>query len=68
MKVMLHQGSDGELMIYVPKKDLEEPVVARRQEGAETIFLLGNGWEFSISELPNPLSLPKTLEARRVGA
>lgn len=66
MKVMLHKGSDGGLMIYVPKKDLEESVVARRQEGEETIFSLGNGWEFSVSGLPDPLSLPKTLEAKRV--
>ncbi len=66
MKVILHESAYGHLMVYVPKKDLEESVVAKRLEAEETIFTLGNGWELSVAELPDPLSLPKTVEAKRI--
>jgi nitrogen fixation protein NifT len=66
MKVILHESAYGHLMVYVPKKDLEESVVATRSEAGETIFTLSNGWELSIPELPEPSSLPKTVEAKRL--
>ncbi|MGY2780174.1 nitrogen fixation protein NifT [Thermostichus sp. MS-CIW-23] len=66
MKVILHESAYGHLMVYVPKKDLEESVVATRSEAGETIFTLSNGWELSIPELPEPLSLPKTVDAKRL--
>mgnify|MGYP000092700827 FL=1 len=66
MKVILHESAYGHLMVYVPKKDLEESVVATRSEGRETIFTLSNGWELAIPELPDPLTLPKTVEAKRL--
>lgn len=66
MKVILHESAYGHLMVYVPKKDLEESVVATRSEAGETIFTSSNGWELSIPELPEPLSLPKTVEAKRL--
>ncbi len=68
MKVILHQSAYGHLMVYVPKKDLEESVVAKRLTAGETIFTLSNGWELAIPELPDPLTLPKTVEAKHVGA
>ncbi|MEN9230273.1 MAG: putative nitrogen fixation protein NifT [Thermostichus sp. DG02_5_bins_236] len=66
MKVILHQSAYGHLMVYVPKKDLEETIVAKRLEAEETIFTLANGWELSVSNLPDSLSLPKTVEAKHV--
>lgn len=66
MKVILHQSAYGHLMVYVPKKDLEESVVAKRLEAEQTIFTLANGWELSIHNLPDPLPLPKTVEAKHV--
>lgn len=66
MKVMLHNGEDGTLMVYVPKKDLEEHVVSQSHEG-DTIFVtLENGWELSINGLSNPLKLPQTVNAKRL--
>ncbi|GAB1543341.1 putative nitrogen fixation protein NifT [Scytonema sp. NUACC21] len=66
MKVMLRQNAAGTLVVYVAKKDLEEEVV-KQTEGAEgTIFTLANGWELEFSNLPDPLKLPQTVEARRI--
>lgn len=66
MKVMLHNGEDGTLMVYVPKKDLEEHVVSQSQEGETTFVTLENGWELSIDGLSEPLKLPQTVNARRL--
>ncbi|MCJ2541930.1 putative nitrogen fixation protein NifT [Thermostichus vulcanus] len=66
MKVILHQSAYGHLMVYVPKKDLEESVVAKRLEAEQTIVTLANGWELSINNLPDPLPLPRTVEAKHV--
>ena len=32
MKVMIRRGSNGVLSAYVPKKDLEEPIVSQEKE------------------------------------
>lgn len=64
MKVMLHHGPAGQLMVYVAKKDLEETVVSQSILGNDHIFVLENGWEVAIANLPEPLQLPKTLEGR----
>jgi nitrogen fixation protein NifT len=66
MKVMLRQNTAGNLVVYVAKKDLEEEVV-KQTEGADgKIFTLANGWELSFPNLPDPLKLPQTLEAKRI--
>ncbi len=66
MKVMLRQNAAGTLIAYVAKKDLEEEVV-KQTEGAEgKLFTLANGWELLFTDLPDPLKLPQTFEARRV--
>jgi nitrogen fixation protein NifT len=66
MKVMLRQNAAGTLIAYVAKKDLEEEVV-KQTEGAEgKIFTLANGWELAFSNLPDPLELPQTYEAKRL--
>lgn len=68
MKVMIRKTSSGALSLYVPKKDLEEPIVAMEKEcmwgGAVT---LGNGWKLELPEMAADTKLPITVEARRLG-
>jgi nitrogen fixation protein NifT len=66
MKVMLHNGENGQLMVYVAKKDLEEEVVSQSTAGDATLVTLSNGWELSINGLTEPLQLPKTVNAKRL--
>lgn len=67
MKVMIRKTSTGALCAYVPKKDLEEPIVA--QERAELwggTVTLGNGWTLALPEMAPGTALPITVEARRL--
>lgn len=66
MKVMLRQNSAGNLVVYVAKKDLEEEVVKQTEGEEGKIFTLANGWELAFPNLPEPLKLPQTVEARRI--
>ncbi|EKQ67130.1 putative nitrogen fixation protein FixT [Leptolyngbyaceae cyanobacterium JSC-12] len=66
MKVMLRHNAAGHLVVYVAKKDLEEEVVKQAVTDTETIYTLANGWELLITDLEEPLKLPKTVEARRI--
>ncbi len=67
MKVMLRRHTDGRLFAYVPKKDLEEPVVAQQHPtlwgGTVT---LANGWTLELPEMAAETRLPVTVEARRL--
>jgi nitrogen fixation protein NifT len=67
MKVMIRRSSAGILSAYVPKKDLEEPIVAQEKPdlwgGTVT---LANGWLLSLPEMALDTSLPITVEARRL--
>jgi nitrogen fixation protein NifT len=67
MKIMLRHNSAGKLLAYVAKKDLEEEVVNQSidADGAR-IFTLANGWELAIANLADPMTLPQTVEARRL--
>ena len=68
MKVMIRKNTKGELSLYVPKKDLEEPIVAmERPEMWGGTVTLGNGWEMAMPDLPADTRLPITVEAKRVG-
>ncbi|HSD36042.1 MAG TPA: putative nitrogen fixation protein NifT [Rhodocyclaceae bacterium] len=68
MKVMIRKNSKGELSLYVPKKDLEEPIVSmERPDMWGGLVKLGNGWDMSLPEMPAGTRLPITVEARRVG-
>lgn len=68
MKVMLRRNTDGALLVYVTKKDLEEPVVAMERETLwGGIVTLANGWKFVLPEMEPDTSLPVTVEARRLG-
>lgn len=68
MKVMIRKSSKGDLSLYVPKKDLEEPIVAMQYPhmwgGTVT---LGNGWLLELPAMAEDTRLPITVEARRVG-
>lgn len=69
MKVMMRRNAAGVLSVYVPKKDLEEPVVAQEKPdlwgGTVT---LANGWLLSLPEMAAGTRLPITVEARKVGS
>lgn len=67
MKVMIRKDAAGSLSVYVPKKDLEEPVVA--QEHAQLwggSVTLANGWRLALPDLATDTRLPVTVEARRL--
>lgn len=68
MKVMIRKTPSGTLSLYVPKKDLEEPIVAMEKEsmwgGSVT---LGNGWKLELPDMAADTNLPITVEARRLG-
>lgn len=67
MKVMIRRSAAGVLSAYVPKKDLEEPIVAQEKPdlwgGTVT---LANGWLLSLPDMALGTSLPITVEARRL--
>ena len=67
MKVTLRKIGDR-YEIYVPKKDLEEPIVATEREslwgGSVT---LRNGWTLILPDMPAETRLPITVNARKVG-
>ncbi|MFH7029061.1 MAG: putative nitrogen fixation protein NifT [Heteroscytonema crispum UTEX LB 1556] len=63
---MLRRNPTGTLVVYVAKKDLEEEVVKETESAAGKIFTLANGWELEFSDLPDPLQLPQTYEAKRL--
>ncbi|MER8829171.1 putative nitrogen fixation protein NifT [Mesorhizobium sp. M0938] len=66
MKIMIRR-TDAGLSAYVPKKDLEEPIIKLEKEelwgGTVT---LRNGWRLLLPDLPRDTRLPITVEARKV--
>ncbi|RAZ82978.1 putative nitrogen fixation protein NifT [Mesorhizobium hawassense] len=68
MKVMIRKTKAG-LSAYVPKKDLEEPIIGVENEelwgGSIT---LRNGWRLVLPDLPRDTPLPITVEARKISA
>ncbi|HET7687807.1 MAG: putative nitrogen fixation protein NifT [Candidatus Macondimonas sp.] len=68
MKVMIRRDAAGALSAYVPKKDLEEPIVGMdNPEMWGGIVTLANGWRLELPALAADTPLPLTVEARRVG-
>ncbi|HMN83779.1 MAG TPA: putative nitrogen fixation protein NifT [Burkholderiaceae bacterium] len=67
MKLMIRKTSSGALSAYVPKKDLEEPIVEQEKPALwGGTIRLGNGWTFALPELAPETPLPITVEARRL--
>ncbi|MCM2396665.1 putative nitrogen fixation protein NifT [Rhizobium sp. S95] len=66
MKVMIRKSERG-FSAYVPKKDLEEPIV--RSERADLwggVVTLKNGWRLDLPAMPADTRLPVTVEARKL--
>jgi len=67
MKVMIRKTPAGRLSAYVPKKDLEEFIVAQEREGLwGGTVTLSNGWQLALPEMATGTTLPITVEARRL--
>lgn len=67
MKVMVRKNAKGEASIYVPKKDLEEPIVSSEKEHLwGGVVTLGNGWQLELPEMAADTRLPITVEARHI--
>ena len=67
MKVMIRRDSKGVLSAYVPKKDLEEPIVSMVQPDMwGGLVTLANGWQLDLPAMPTDTPLPITVEARRL--
>ncbi len=68
MKVSIRRNSAGVLSAYVPKKDMEQPIVAMEKPdmwgGTVT---LANGWLLALPEMAAATTLPVTVEARKTG-
>ena len=66
MKVMIRNTPKG-LEAYVPKKDLEEMIVATEKPGLWGGWAkLANDWVFAMPDFDEAPSLPITVEARRL--
>lgn len=67
MKVMIRRSQNGALSAYVPKKDLEEPIVSQQQPGLwGGQITLANGWVLELPSMAAETGLPITVEARRI--
>lgn len=68
MKVMIRKDAAGALSAYVPKKDLEEPIVLMdKPEMWGGVVTLANGWRLELPEMAKDTRLPITVEARKLG-
>ncbi|MHB0889452.1 MAG: putative nitrogen fixation protein NifT [Acidithiobacillus sp.] len=67
MKIMIRKDSAGILSAYVPKKDLEEPIVQMDKPDLwGGVITLANGWRLELPDLASDTRLPITVEARRL--
>ncbi len=65
---MIRRDAEGSLSAYVPKKDLEEPIVeVERPEMWGGSVTLANGWILQLPEMAAGTSLPITVEAKKIG-
>lgn len=68
MKVMIRRNAAGVLSAYVPKKDLEEPIVSMaKAEMWGGSVTLANGWTLELPALAADTPLPITVDARKSG-
>lgn len=67
MKVMIRKDAKGTLSAYVPKKDLEEPIVEMQNPKLwGGMVTLANGWRLELPPMAEGTTLPITVEARRI--
>jgi nitrogen fixation protein NifT len=68
MKVMIRRSPETGLSIYVPKKDLEEPIVEFERDKLWGGWIrIANGWVLDLPEMPADTQLPITINARKRG-
>ena len=68
MKVMIRRSPETGLSIYVPKKDLEEPIVETEREDLWGGWIkIANGWVLDLPEMAPGTSLPVTVNAKKRG-
>ena len=67
MKVMIRKLKDDKMVAYVPKKDLEEPIVETEKEGFwGGNITLANGWILQLPAMPPETAFPITVEAKKL--
>jgi nitrogen fixation protein NifT len=67
MKVMIRKNGEGQLSAYIPKKDLEEPIVSmEKPEMWGGSVTLANGMQLQLPPLGPGTALPITVEARKL--
>lgn len=67
MKIMIRKNAAGALSAYVPKKDLEEPIVSMEKDGMwGGLVTLANGWQLVLPEMAADTRLPITVDVRKV--
>jgi nitrogen fixation protein NifT len=65
MKVIIRRAAGG-LSAYVPKKDLEQPIVELEKESLWDGWVrLKNGWVLELPPMAPETRLPVTVEARK---
>ena len=68
MKIMIRRSPDSGLCIYVPKKDLEEPIVESEHESLWGGWIkIANGWVLDLPAMDAATTLPITVNARKRG-
>lgn len=66
MKVTFSCKNDN-LIVYVPKKDLEAEVIGMEKEGAfGGKFVLSNGWELYLDPQNDIPTFPKTYDVKKL--
>jgi len=68
MKIMIRRSPEIGLSIYVPKKDLEEPIVESEHETLWGGWIkIANGWVLELPEMAPETTLPITVNAKKRG-
>jgi nitrogen fixation protein NifT len=68
MKIMIRRSQEAGLSIYVPKKDLEEPVVEQEHSTLWGGWIrIANGWVLELPAMAADTRLPITVNARKRG-
>jgi len=66
MKIMIRRSPEVGLSVYVPKKDLEEPIVEMEHDTLWGGWVrIANGWVLELPDLDKDTRLPITVEARK---
>ena len=65
MKVMIRRSREGVLSAYIPKKDLESPIVEQEKETLWGGWVkLDNGLKIVLPDMAADTNLPLTVEAK----